>query len=413
MQEIEIGVVGLGYVGLPLALALSEHYDVIGYDASDERINDLSNFSDPNGEASSDSLKNSNLRYTADYAELATCDVYIVTVPTPVRSDKTPDLSYLENASGVVGSLLRPGCTVVYESTVYPGCTDGFCKDILERASGLKHGSDFFLGYSPERINPADKVNTLSRITKIVSGCCEASLDLLDQIYSKVTTGGVFRARSIKVAEAAKITENIQRDVNIGLMNELSGVYNKIGISSSDVLEAAATKWNFLPFRPGLVGGHCIGVDPYYMIHLARELGAESKIIEATREVNEGVIQIVRRKIESSFPDKKMRILVLGLTFKENCPDFRNSKALELAECLLENSQVDAMDPYIDRRHLTNKNMSLVDGFKKNYYDCIVIAVKHDNFTSLDAPFLRSCLTTDGQLYDLPGLLGGGADFSL
>ena len=350
-MKIKVGVLGLGYVGLPLAVELSKNKKVVGYDINSKRIAHLNKNIDHNKEISSTNLKKSkkNLFFTSDANNLIDCNFYIVTVPTPVNKRKQPDLSLLKSATQVVANNLRKNDIVVFESTVYPGVTEEICVPILEKYSKLKFNHDFYCGYSPERINPGDKVHTIDKVVKITSGSNKYSAKIIDQVYSEVTNGNTFQASSIKVAEAAKVIENTQRDINIALMNELSQIFNKLDIDTNAVLEAANTKWNFLKFTPGLVGGHCIGVDPYYLTHKAKEVGIKPKIILAGRETNDGMSKYISNKLINIFKNTKnnvKKILIMGATFKEDCPDIRNSKVFDITENLIkEGYKVNIYDP--------------------------------------------------------------------
>ena len=346
----KIAVIGLGYVGLPLLIELSRYHEVVGFDISSERIKQLLKSNDITGEVASEELSSSNAEYTNDLSDLNSCNIYIVTVPTPIDNDKTPDLKFLQSASEMVSGLLKHGDIVVYESTVYPGATEEFCLPILERGSQLKVNIDFGLGYSPERINPGDKENRISSIVKVIGASNHSTLQTLSNIYSRVTTAGVYEAESIKVAEAAKVIENIQRDVNIALMNELSTIFNKMGLSTKSILNAANTKWNFLDFTPGLVGGHCIGIDPYYLIYQAKKFDLNPALIETSRRTNEEIIEFLLQRFYCQLAKNRNidieEILILGATFKENCPDLRNSGTEKIYRRLCEdNFNVKIYDP--------------------------------------------------------------------
>lgn len=411
MSKNKICVVGLGYVGLPLAIELANCYDVIGYDISSERVSDLSKNIDPNGEVASDVLKNSTACWSSNKEDLTGNDIFIVTVPTPVDFNNNPDLSYLISASDLVGSYLKSGGLVIYESTVFPGCTEEVCKPVLENASGLIHGQDFYLGYSPERVNPADRINTISKIVKVVSGCCEKSGDMVSSLYSRIIEAGTYRAPTIKVAEAAKITENIQRDVNIALMNELSSVFNKLDVDTFEVIKAASSKWNFIPFRPGLVGGHCIGVDPYYLIKHAADHNIETPVMTSARQVNEAVVNRVVNRVKHLDLNRKPNILLMGLTFKEDCPDLRNSKSVLLANNLSICANVHAMDPFVESA--ISDKYKIVNDFSGAPYDCVIISVLHSNFLNLDPKFIRELVLPKGKVFDLLNGFPSIKDFSL
>tara|TARA_B100000674_G_C37946800_1_gene965304 strand:+ start:1270 stop:2532 length:1263 start_codon:yes stop_codon:yes gene_type:complete len=385
--KIKVGVLGLGYVGLPLAVELSKNKKVVGYDINSKRIAHLNKNIDHNKEISSTNLKKSkkNLFFTSDANNLIDCNFYIVTVPTPVNKRKQPDLSLLKSATQVVANNLRKNDIVVFESTVYPGVTEEICVPILEKYSKLKFNHDFYCGYSPERINPGDKVHTIDKVVKITSGSNKYSAKIIDQVYSEVTNGNTFQASSIKVAEAAKVIENTQRDINIALMNELSQIFNKLDIDTNAVLEAANTKWNFLKFTPGLVGGHCIGVDPYYLTHKAKEVGIKPKIILAGRETNDGMSKYISNKLINIFKNTKnnvKKILIMGATFKEDCPDIRNSKVFDITENLIkEGYKVNIYDPNAFWTVEAKKfQKNIIKKPKKEFYDCIILAVPHKNF---------------------------------
>ena len=406
-QTLDIGVIGLGYVGLPLALAFAKHFKVRGFDINTALLDKVRQGIDPNNEVEGFDLSSLNIEFHGDINELAECNVYIVTVPTPVTSLKSPDLRPLKSASKSVGSVLKKGDTVIYESTVYPGCTEEDCVPILEKFSGLRFGQDFKVAYSPERINPGDKTHTLQNTTKLVSACDAGSLEFVSELYNTIVEVGVYPASSIKVAEAAKIIENTQRDLNIALMNELSIIFDLMGINTLDVIEAAATKWNFLKFTPGLVGGHCISVDPYYLTYKSLELGYNPEIILSGRKVNDNLSKhIVKRTL--SFlnhridPDKKPRVLILGITFKENVSDIRNSKTIEVARELIEqNIDVEIYDPYADPHELKEEyNLELVDKIGEAY-DCVMVAVKHKAFESFDEDYFVSITNDNPVLIDI------------
>lgn len=412
MSFSKVGVIGLGYVGLPLAVEFGKIRDVIGFDISTARIEQLKSGEDSTREVSSQDLQMaSRLVYTSDVADLDSCDVYIVTVPTPIDSAKRPDLAPLESASRQVGSLLRSGDVVIYESTVFPGCTEEVCVPILEERSGLTLNIDFFCGYSPERINPGDKVNTLTKIKKITSGSTPDIARQIDDLYGSIITAGTYRAPSVKVAEAAKVIENTQRDINIALVNELSVIFDRLGIDTLEVLEAAGSKWNFLPFRPGLVGGHCIGVDPYYLTHKAEEVGYNPQVILAGRRINDNmsryaakktIQRLVRNRVELNY----CRVAVLGLTFKENCPDIRNSKVFDLIDEFRQwNIDVVIVDPWCDERALGADGMDLCELHDLSQVDALVVAVGHQEFRALTLERLRSfCRGNSPVLADLKSL---------
>jgi UDP-N-acetyl-D-galactosamine dehydrogenase len=404
-------VVGLGYVGLPIALEFAKNLKVVGFDINPERVSMMQNNIDPSNELPSSAFEGCDITFTHKVEDLAEVGFFIVAVPTPINNMNLPDLGPVISASKTVGKVLKKGDYVVYESTVYPGCTEDDCVPVLEEISGLKMGSDFKVGYSPERINPGDKVNTLRSIIKIVSGCDEESLNEIDKVYSVVIDAGLHRAASIKVAEAAKIIENTQRDVNIALINELSLIFNKMGLNTYDVLEAAGTKWNFLKFQPGLVGGHCIGVDPYYLVYKAKKMGYFSKVISSARYVNDSMgayvgKQTVKKIMEMGKNALESKVLVMGATFKENVSDIRNSKVIDIIRELESFSvQVDIVDPHADSEELHHEyGCSLVPQPTPNTYEAIIIAVAHNEYLSLDEAYLTSLLK-DGQgvLVDIKG----------
>ena len=395
-KNATLAVVGLGYVGLPIALEFAKHFKVIGFDINQKRVAMMQNGIDPSQELDSDAFVGKDIVFTADLEVLRQAQFFVVAVPTPVDSSKIPDLTPLLRASETIGKVLKKGDYVVYESTVYPGCTEDDCVPVLERVSGLKFRDDFKIGYSPERINPGDKERTIATITKIVSGCGPESAEVVADVYARIITAGVYKAASIKVAEAAKVIENTQRDLNISLMNELSIIFNKMGISTLDVIEAAATKWNFLKFYPGLVGGHCIGVDPYYLTHKAVQLGYDPQVILSGRRVNDGMPAYVAKKtiqavIRAGKDAKAARILVMGITFKENVSDIRNSKVAELiTELQGYSATVHIVDPYAEAHEVAEEyNLQLAPEIGTNY-DAIVVAVNHKEYTNLTPEYLHS-----------------------
>lgn len=396
-----IGIVGLGYVGLPLAVALARHFDVMGYDIDDSRLAELRDSHDRTGELTTGTLADSPLQYISDESFLEEADILIITVPTPVGSDKKPDLRAVESASRMVGKRLKLGSVVVYESTVYPGVTEEFCGPILEAESGLISGQDFFLGYSPERINPGDKVHTVDQITKVVAGQTPKVAQLLAQLYGTMNGGNIFIAKDIRTAEASKVIENAQRDINIAFVNEITDIFGKMGLSVHDVLEAASTKWNFLPFTPGLVGGHCIGVDPYYLAHAAQRIGIEPKVILAGRAINDEMAGKIAQRIDSEL-EAPSRILVLGITFKENVPDIRNSKIIDLVSALETcGHSVDIHDPMADPSETKaeyNRDILEAPG---EAYDAVIGAVAHDAFQSLS---IRKMVREGGLIADIKGI---------
>ena len=398
LSNIKIGVIGLGYVGLPLAVEFGKKFDVVGFDIYQKRIDELNNGQDHTLEVSPDELKLAKkLQYSADLNDLKTCNFYIVTVPTPIDQVNRPDLTPLKKASETIGQVLSKGDIVVYESTVYPGATEEVCIPVLEKISGLVFNQDFYAGYSPERINPGDKVNTLTKIKKITSGSTSEIADLVDDVYASIITAGTYKATSIKVAEAAKVIENTQRDLNIALVNELSIIFERIGIDTLDVLEAAGSKWNFLPFRPGLVGGHCIGVDPYYLTHKAEEVGYHPQIILAGRRINDNMSRYVaqntiKHMLKNGIDVPRATVGVLGVTFKENCPDIRNSKVADLVKEFEQwGVKVIVADPWANAdevKHEYGLELGVVDA--QHPVDSLVVAVGHNEFRSLSAQQLRS-----------------------
>ena len=396
LKELKIAIVGLGYVGLPLAVGFATKYDVIGFDTNADRISNLKEGRDVTNEISQEELRASqSLRYTSNVHDVATCNVYIVTVPTPVTTNKIPDLMPLQIASEMLGSVLKKGDTVIYESTVFPGATEKFCIPILEAISGFRLNVDFWAGYSPERINPGDKEHRLSDICKITSGASEDSAQFIDNLYGSIIRAGTFRAASIRVAEAAKVIENTQRDLNIALMNELAQIFSRLEIDTSSVLEAAGTKWNFLPFKPGLVGGHCIGVDPYYLTFKAQQENFYPQLVLAGRRVNESMpnflaSKIVKKMIRCNIAPAGSAALVLGAAFKENCPDVRNSKVIDLSTELEEYGiNVELYDPNVDCRDLRKEFGRDLAEPKADSYDLIVLAVPHAEFIAAGCGALR------------------------
>ena len=417
MDRVKIGIVGLGYVGLPLAVAFGRRFPTVGFDVKAARIAELEAGEDTTLETTPDELASATqLSYTSDPAGLADCNVYIVTVPTPIDGAKIPDLSPLRAASRTLGELVKPGDTVIYESTVYPGATEEVCIPIIEQLSGLKYNEDFFAGYSPERINPGDKEHRVENILKVTSGSNPEVADFVDALYASIITAGTWKASSIKVAEAAKVIENTQRDVNIALINELAMIFNRLGIDTLEVLEAAGTKWNFLPFRPGLVGGHCIGVDPYYLTHKSQEIGYHPAMILAGRRINDNMAiyvanRVVRLMIKRGVTVLGSRVLVLGLTFKENCPDIRNTKVVDMVRELADvGARVDVHDPWIDPAEAREEyGIEPVAEPAAGAYDAVVIAVAHNEFKALGVTGVRRFLAEGGVLYDIKHLLPAGA----
>ncbi len=400
-----ISVIGLGYVGLPLAVALARHYPMTGYDTDPARIAELKQGLDRTGEVDGATLGASSLRFAEPPAGLEGTDLFIVTVPTPVNAANEPDLSAVMAATDLVASALRPGAIVVYESTVYPGVTEEICGPALEAASGLTRGADFKLGYSPERINPGDRAHAIDTITKVVAGETPEVTDLLAEVYGKITGGRVFKATDIKTAEAAKVIENAQRDINIAFINEVAMIFGKLGLSVYDVLEAARSKWNFLDFRPGLVGGHCIGVDPFYLAHCARQLGHDPQVVLAGRRVNEAMGGYLAERIAGFLADRpESRVLVLGLTFKENIPDIRNTKVVDLIKGLAASGhRVEVHDPLADPVEVAAvHDIALVPSLEGlGGYDCLVGAVAHRDYQALDGTALARLAKPGGLIFDL------------
>lgn len=398
-----IAIVGLGYVGLPLAHAFAKQgYTVIGYDVSEKRIISLRNGIDATHELSAQQLAEVSIEYTTNHESLRTAKYIIVALPTPVDDNNNPDLSIVISATTTIGKVLQPGTIVVYESTVYPGVTEEICGPILEQESGIRCGKDFFLGYSPERINPGDKVHTVCDIVKIVAGQNDEITSRLVELYSSIIRAGVHRAPNIKVAEMAKAIENAQRDLNIAFINEVAMLCGAIGISTNEVLKAAQTKWNFLPFTPGLVGGHCIGVDPYYLVEKAKLLGMETKVITAGRAVNDSMAAFVANQLQSLLPSATATVLVLGLTFKENVPDIRNSKSFDvIAELEKHGMTVEVLDPYFSAESITN--MGFTAGTLEKTYDAVVLLVPHKEYTDQCTVIVRA-VKDRGVLYDLKGV---------
>ncbi|MBM5810995.1 MAG: Vi polysaccharide biosynthesis UDP-N-acetylglucosamine C-6 dehydrogenase TviB [Gammaproteobacteria bacterium] len=409
LGRCRIGVIGLGYVGLPLAVEFGRRYDTTGFDVRAERVAELARGRDHTLEVSRAELRAARrLRFTTELRALRRCRVFIVTVPTPIDEYKRPDLGPLERASESVGRVLRRGAVVIYESTVYPGCTEEVCVPILERLSGLRCNMDFFVGYSPERINPGDREHRLTTIRKVTAGSTPEAARFVDALYGSIVSAGTHPASSIRVAEAAKVIENTQRDVNIALINELAMIFNRLGIDTGEVLAAAGSKWNFLPFRPGLVGGHCIGVDPYYLTHKAQAIGYHPEMILAGRRINDNMAIWVAGEVVRLMTGKRIhvngaRVLVLGLTFKEDCPDLRNSKVADLIHELAGyGAQVEVWDPWVDPREARAEyGVRLVRRPARGHYDAIVVAVAHRQFRALEVAALRRCARRNHVLYDI------------
>ena len=417
VAEVRIGVIGLGYVGLPLAVYLARHFPVLAFDIDRVRVAELGRGLDRTREVSEDEFAQAaRITYSADVESLRDANFYIVTVPTPVDQAKRPDLSALVAASHVVGTVLAPGNVVVYESTVYPGATEEVCVPVLEQASGLGFNREFFAGYSPERINPGDKTHRLPDIVKITSGSTQAAADLVDQVYATIITAGTHRASSIRVAEAAKVIENIQRDVNIALINELAMLFKELGLDTREVLEAAGTKWNFQPFRPGLVGGHCIGVDPYYMTYKAESIGFHPQMILAGRRINDGMAAYIANDVIKTMLKRKQnidraRVLVMGFTFKENVPDTRNTKVIDLVRTLRDFvADVVTYDPMADVELAKHEyGIDLTNKLPQGPFDAIILAVKHEPIAALGEAGIKTLLAPGGLIYDLKNILPASA----
>ena len=413
LTDVKIGIIGLGYVGLPLAVEFGKKFPVLGFDINQSRIEQLQSGYDSTLEVSDEELKDSpQLSFSSTVADLENCNVYIVTVPTPIDEHKQPDLTPLIKASEMLGKVIKHNDIIIYESTVYPGATEEACLPVVEQESGLVFNKDFFAGYSPERINPGDKEHRVTNILKVTSGSNPEIAEKVDQLYKSVITAGTHKASSIRVAEAAKVIENTQRDVNIALINELSIIFNKLGIDTLEVLEAAGTKWNFLPFRPGLVGGHCIGVDPYYLTHKAQTVGYHPEMILAGRRLNDGmgkhvVSELVKNMLKKRIHVDSANVLIMGLTFKENCPDLRNTKVVEIVSELKEyNINVDIVDPWCSNEEAQDEyGLSLTTEHKQNNYDAIILAVGHNEFKEMGAEKIRAQGKAEHVLYDLKYVL--------
>ena len=411
--EVRLAIIGLGYVGLPLAVAFSKKFNVLGYDVDQTRVTELQSGSDSNLEVSDRDLSSAeSLTYSGTVSDLEDCNVYIVTVPTPIDEFNQPDLTSLLKASEMVGSVISDRDVVIYESTVYPGATEENCIPVVEQVSGLTFNKDFFAGYSPERINPGDKKHRVTNIIKVTSGSTPQIADFVDALYGSIITAGTHKASSIRVAEAAKVIENTQRDVNIALINEFSVIFNKLGIDTLEVLEAAGTKWNFLHFRPGLVGGHCIGVDPYYLTHKAQSVGYHPEMILAGRRLNDSmgqyvVSQLIKRMVKDRIQVDGAKVLVMGLTFKENCPDLRNTKIIDIVSELKDYSiNADVVDPWCSPVEAEREySLQLTAECKKGYYDAIILAVAHDEFKQMGVENIRQLGKTNHVLYDLKYIL--------
>jgi len=413
LNNVKIAVIGLGYVGLPLAVEFGKKYPTIGFDINQKRVNELQSGHDHTLEVEPEELAQAEkLSYSANAQDLETANIYIVTVPTPINKFKQPDLTPLIKASETIGKTLKKGDIVIYESTVYPGATEEDCMPVLERVSGLTFNQDFFAGYSPERINPGDKEHRVTTILKVTSGSRPDVADFVDSLYASIITAGTHKAESIKVAEAAKVIENTQRDVNIALINELAMIFNRMGIDTEAVLKAAGTKWNFLPFRPGLVGGHCIGVDPYYLTHNAESIGYHPEMILAGRRINDNMSryvasEFVKALLQKSITVKGARVLIMGLTFKENCPDIRNTKVVDIIDELKEYGvDVDVYDPWVDSEEAQHEyGVIPVTELSNASYDGIVVAVAHNQFKQMGIDGIKTLAKSEHVIYDLKYIL--------
>lgn len=409
LTDHQIAIVGLGYVGLPLAVEFGKQYKTIGFDINQSRVNELKSGKDSTLEVEPENLASSTqLSFTTQLDDIKDCNIYIVTVPTPIDKNKKPDLTPLEKSSSSIGKVLKDGDIVIYESTVFPGCTEEVCVPILEAESGLKFNNNFYCGYSPERINPGDKVHTVTKIRKVTSGSTPQIAELVDQLYKSVITAGTYKAQSLKVAEAAKVIENCQRDLNIAFVNELSLIFERLDIDTLSVLEAAGTKWNFLPFRPGLVGGHCIGVDPYYLTYKAEEIGYHPQVILSGRRINDAMGSHVAKKVVKLMIDKGQKIkdskaLLLGITFKENCPDIRNSKVIDVFTELSDfGIDVEVFDPWANKEEVKHEyGIDLIDAPATDY-SSIILAVSHNEFNELDVTKLGS---SNAVIFDIKSFL--------
>lgn len=409
LSEVKIAIIGLGYVGLPLAVEFGKKYPTIGFDINSQRVTDLKHGHDFTLEVSKEELADSAyISYSCDVDALKASNVYIVTVPTPIDKHKQPDLTPLIKASQMLAKVINKGDIVIYESTVYPGATEDVCIPQIENNSGLVFNKDFYAGYSPERINPGDKEHRVTNILKVTSGSTPEIADFIDSLYGSIITAGTYKASSIQVAEAAKVIENTQRDLNIALINELAVIFNKLNIDTEEVLKAAGTKWNFLPFRPGLVGGHCIGVDPYYLTHKAQSIGYNPEVILAGRRINDGmgayvVSQLIKTLIKRNIAVNGANVLVMGLTFKENCPDVRNTKIVDiLAELAEFNTNVDVYDPWVDPKEAKHEyGIELIDKPKLAHYDAVIFAVAHKQFKALSNEDIKALMQPEHVIYDL------------
>ena len=416
LDNIKIGMIGLGYVGLPLAVEFGRKYPTIGFDINQHRVDELRSGNDHTLEVSSDELAQaSHLSYTAKLDDIADCNVYIVTVPTPINEHKQPDLTPLQKASETLGKVIKKDDIVIYESTVYPCATEDVCVPILEKTSGLKFNQDFFVGYSPERINPGDKEHRVTNILKVTSGSTPETAEKVDQLYKSIITAGTHKASSIKVAEAAKVIENTQRDVNIALINELALIFNKLGIDTEEVLLAAGTKWNFLPFRPGLVGGHCIGVDPYYLTHKAQAIGYNPEVILSGRRINDSmgayvVTELIKLMLKKRIQVQDANVLIMGLTFKENCPDIRNTRVVDIvAELETYGVNIDIYDPWVNSEEVVHEyGLTPIEQPVNGKYDAIILAVAHEQFKRMPIAEIRALGKDPAIIYDLKYLFPAG-----
>ena len=413
LENAQIAIIGLGYVGLPLAVEFGKKYSVLGFDINQARVDELLRGHDSTLEVSHTELAMADkLTYSSNKADLADANIYIVTVPTPIDDSNAPDLTPLQKASEMLGHVVKKGDIVIYESTVYPGATEEVCLPIIEKVSGLKFNQDFFAGYSPERINPGDKVNTLTKIMKITSGSTPEIANFVDDLYGSIITAGTHKATSLKVAEAAKVIENTQRDLNIAVINEFAKIFNKLSIDTEEVLNAAGTKWNFLKFKPGLVGGHCISVDPYYLTHKAQEVGYRPEVILAGRRINDGMGEYVATQLVKKLASKKIhideaRVLILGFTFKGDCPDVRNTKIIDIVTELQDfNMSVDVYDAWASKEEVKHEyGIDLINTLEKGAYDGVVIAVDHSEFKQMGVEELRALGKTNHVLYDVKHVL--------
>jgi len=413
LDNVKLGIIGLGYVGLPLAVEFGKKYPTLGFDINTKRVEELKQGHDFTLEVSTEELADSAfITYSSTIDDLKDCNIYIVTVPTPIDKHKQPDLTPLIKASAMLAKVIDKGDIVIYESTVYPGATEEVCLPEIERHSGLIFNQDFYAGYSPERINPGDKEHRVTNILKVTSGSTPQISNFIDSLYKSIITAGTYQASSIQVAEAAKVIENTQRDLNIALINELAVIFNKLNIDTEEVLKAAGTKWNFLPFRPGLVGGHCIGVDPYYLTHKAQAIGYNPEVILAGRRINDAmgeyvVSQLVKTMLKRKLPVNGANVLVMGLTFKENCPDVRNTKVVDIVTELAEfDINVDVYDPWVNPAAAKHEyNIELISAPKSAYYDAVIFAVAHNEFKALSATDIKAMMKSEHVIYDLKYML--------